>query len=265
MSGAAELFSLKGRNAFVTGASGHLGRTMSRALGSAGAHLILNGRNEAKLKAFAEELSAENISSEIAAFDIMDEEAVAALFAKMDSDARPLHVIINNAYTGRAAPWSEATPDDFATAFQSGVTAAFNITKAAHPSLSRADGVASVINIASMYGHIAPDPKIYGDTGLNSPPHYNAAKGGLIQLTRHLATHLAPDGIRVNAISPGPFPTEGIQAEQPDFMERLAAKTALGRIGAPGELAGPALFLASDASSFVTGINLPVDGGWSTW
>jgi len=260
-----DLFNLSNRAAFISGAAGHLGSAMARALGQAGAHLILNGRDEDKLNIFAAKLANEDISAEIACFDIMDHDAVAALFGKMDADGKPLHILINNAYTGRATPWTEATPEDFEIAFRSGVTAAFDITKAAHPCLARANSKASVINIASMYGHLAPDPDIYGDTGLNSPPHYNAAKGGLIQLTRHLATHLASDGIRVNAISPGPFPTDGIQSKEPEFMARLAGKTALGRIGAPDELGGPALFLASDASSYVTGINLPVDAGWSTY
>ena len=260
-----DLFDLRGRTAFISGAAGHLGSAMARGLGKAGAHLILNGRNQARLDDFIGELTTDGISAEPACFDIMDHDAVEALFGEMDERGKALHVLINNAYTGRAAPWDQATPEDFETAFASGVTAAFNIIKAAHPCLRRANGTASVINIASMYGHLAPDPKVYGDTGLNSPPHYNAAKGGLIQLTRHLATHLADDGIRVNTISPGPFPTADIQAREPDFMARLGGKTALGRIGNPNELAGPALFLASDASSYVTGVNLPVDAGWSAF
>ncbi len=260
-----ELFSLKGRTAFISGASGHLGSAMAAALGAAGAHLIVNGRNEDKLDAFAETLRKQNISVETAAFDIRDKAAVDALFGRLDSENRALHVIINNAYTGRAASWTEATDEDFETAFRSGVTAAFNIIRAAHSCMARAGGKASVINIASMYGHLAPDPGVYGETGLNSPPHYNAAKGALIQLTRHLATHLAADGIRVNAISPGPFPTQDVQSREPEFMARLAAKTPMGRIGVASEITGAALFLASDASSYVTGINLPVDGGWSTW
>ncbi len=265
MSTPTELFSLEGRTAFISGASGHLGSAMAETLGAAGAHLILNGRDQARLDALVKTLRKRNISADSAAFDIMDKAAIDALFTKLDGEGHTLHVIINNAYTGRAAPWTEATEGDFETAFRSGVTAAFNIVRAAHPCLARADGKASVINIASMYGHIAPDPSVYGETGLNSPPHYNAAKGGLIQLGRHLATHLAGDGIRVNTISPGPFPTEAIQAKEPEFMKRLAAKTPLGRIGVPSELTGAALFLASDASGYVTGINLPVDGGWSAW
>lgn len=259
------LFSLEGRTAFISGASGHLGSAMGLAMGQAGASLIINGRDEAKLEVLAETLREQNISVQTAPFDIMDGSAIDALFSKLNTEGRAVHVLVNNAYTGRAAPWTEATGEDFDTAFRSGVTAAFNIARAAHPCLVRANGKASIINIASMYGHIAPDPGIYGDTGLNSPPHYNAAKGGLIQLTRYLATHMAKDGIRVNAISPGPFPTETIQSERPDFIKRLAAKTALGRIGTPDELAGVALFLASDAASFITGVNLPVDGGWSAW
>jgi NAD(P)-dependent dehydrogenase (short-subunit alcohol dehydrogenase family) len=116
-----------------------------------------------------------------------------------------------------------------------------------------------------MYGHVSPDPRLYGESGLNSAPWYGAAKGGLIQLTRYLACHLAPERIRVNAISPGPFPRTEISAGKSDFIQRLEQKVPMGRIGMPEEIAGPLLFLASDASSYVTGINLPVDGGWTAW
>jgi len=112
---------------------------------------------------------------------------------------------------------------------------------------------------------VAPDPKLYGQPGQMSPPHYGAAKAGLLQLTRHLAAELGQDGIRVNALSPGPFPRPEVASKDPAFAVRLAGRTMLGRTGAPEEIRGPILFLASRASSFVTGSALVADAGWTAW
>ena len=122
-----------------------------------------------------------------------------------------------------------------------------------------------MVNIASMYGSVSPDPAIYGDSGANNPPSYGAAKAGLIQFTRYAACHFAAERIRVNCISPGPFPAQRYFDQDPEFRRRLENKIPMRRTGDPQEIRGPLLFLASDASSYVTGINLPVDGGWTAW
>lgn len=260
----ADMFRLDGRRAFISGAAGHLGEAIARGLGEAGAHVILNGRDQGKLEVLASALQVEGLSAETAAFDIMDTGAIKSTFGAMER----LDIIVNNAYTGRPGALDTATGEDFETAFRSSVTASFEITRAALPALEKAVadvGHASVINISTMYGQVAPDPGLYGASGLNSPPFYGAAKAGVTQLTRYLATHLADKKIRVNSISPGPFPNPGIQAAKPDFIERLGKKNPMGRIAQPDEMKGAVIFLASDASTFVTGINLPVDGGWTAW
>jgi NAD(P)-dependent dehydrogenase (short-subunit alcohol dehydrogenase family) len=126
-------------------------------------------------------------------------------------------------------------------------------------------GDASVVNIASMYGHVSPDPAIYGDSGQNSPPYYSAAKAALIHYTRYAAVHLAPDRVRVNAISPGPFPPMRFRDEKPDFYAQLVKKVPMGRIGMAEDMVGPLVFLASPHAQYVTGTNLCVDGGWTAW
>jgi NAD(P)-dependent dehydrogenase (short-subunit alcohol dehydrogenase family) len=144
------------------------------------------------------------------------------------------------------------------------VVAAFEAVRAARPALVRAvaeGGDASIVNIASMYGQVAPDARLYDNRDGQSPFHYGPAKAGLIQLSRHLAAELGKDRIRVNTLVPGPFPA----AAPEDFAQRLAARTMLGRIGRAGEIAGPLLFLASPASTYVTGAVLNVDGGWTAW
>jgi len=258
------LFRLDDRVALITGAAGHLGRAMSRALGEAGAHLILNGRNESRLRDFAGELKAAGCSAELAQFDVMDS---AQLRRTVERYAR-LDIIVNNAITMTPRGMSALEPSDFESVYRSGVTAAFEIVRAALPGLRaavREAGEASIVNISSMYGAVAPDRRIYSSPDQASPLHYGPAKAALLQLTRHMAAELGPEKIRVNALVPGPFPRPDVAGRDPGFAGRLAGRTMLGRTGDAAEIAGPVLFLASRAASFVTGATLVVDGGWTAW
>jgi len=259
-----DLFRLDGCTAFVSGAAGHLGRAMSRALCEAGAHVILNGRDPARLKDFEGELRGDGFSAESAAFDVGDAAAVRAFFGRLER----LDVLVNNAVSMTPKPFAALEPADFEKTYASAVTAAFEAVRAARPALkaaAEARGEASVVNIASMYASVAPDARLYARPDQASPFHYGPAKAALVQLTRHLAAELGPEKIRVNALVPGPFPQNSVASGDPAFAARLSAKTMLGRTGAAGEIAGPVLFLASKASSFVTGAALAADGGWTAW
>ena len=261
------MFRLDGRTAFISGAAGHLGQAMVRGFLSAGARVILNGRQPARLDALRAKLRQEGHDADavaICAFDVRDEGAFARCFAQLPR----LDILVNNAITVEMGTIEASTPEQFASAYDSGVRAAFGAMRAAEPPLLKAvdaTGHAAIINIASMYGLVSPDPSIYGTTGLNSPPAYGPAKAALIQLTRYMACHWGPKGIRVNAIAPGPFPRDEFQREHPDFTERLAAKTPLGRVGTPNEIAGTGVFLGCDASTYITGTVVNVDGGWTAW
>ncbi len=255
-----ELFRLDGRTAFVSAARGHLGRAMSRALGQAGAHIVINGRDDAALEIFERELRAEGLSVSHAAFDAADPQKLRSYFSQL----KRLDILVNNAVSMTVKPFAALTPADFAQTYASAVTATFEAARAALPALQQgvaAAGEASIVNIASMYAQVSPDARLYDAPEGQSPFHYGPAKAGLVQLTRHLAAELGPHKIRVNALVPGPFPN-GVEEK---LGARLAARTMLGRLGTPPEIAGPLLFLASPAASFITGSALNVDGGWTAW
>lgn len=260
----AGLFQLDGRVAFVSGAAGHLGWAMTRALLEAGAHVIVNGRNPSRLARLREQLGPEGRRVRAAAFDMADIAAVQDFFSGMDR----LDILVNNAVSMTAKPMHALDAGDFEITYRSSVVAAFEAVRAALPALrqgARANGEASVVQVASMYGMVSPDPRLYTNPDQASPFHYGPAKAALLQLTRHLAAMLGSERIRVNALVPGPFPGPEARASDPAFAARLAERTMLGRTGEPRDIAGPLLFLASPASAYMTGASLVIDGGWTAW
>jgi len=259
---AQNFFRLDGKTAFVSGSRGHLGQAMTRALAGAGAHVFVNGRDRPALEDFVRTLVAEGLSAEAAAFDAHDVEKIRGFFGGL----KRLDVLVNNIGFMQAKAFARLEPEDFAATYAATVTTAFESVRAALPALKQAvaaSGDAGVINISSMYAQVSPDARLYDAPGQQSPFHYGPAKAGLEQLTRHLAAELGRERIRVNALVPGPFPQPGKMP--PGLERRLAERTMLNRIGGCEEIGGPLLFLASPASSFVTGACLNVDGGWTAW
>ena len=253
-------FDLSGLNALVTGAGGHLGSSMAKGLAEHGAHVYLNGRNEKKLTNLKKEIDDLKCKSSIARFDIENKQQVKAFFKKINK----LDILVNNAYHGKPGKFEEFDSISFKEAFNVNMISLANIVDVSLSKLKNSKN-ASIINISSMYGSIIPDPKIYKDTGLDNPPYYGIVKAGIEHYTKYASVNLAKYKIRVNSISPGPFPNKKIIKKYPDFISRLKKKNPLNKIGMPKDLITSVLFLSSPNSSFITGSNIPVDGGWKIW
>ena len=258
-----DLFGLHGRVAIVTGACGWLGSAMSRALAEAGATLVVTSRDGGQAAGFAAELpGAGHVGL---AFDQGDTDSIPGFVADVVARLGRVDVLVNNAYGATAPNIDDATAEDFDRAYHVGVTAYFLLAREVMFHLRERQAPGSIVNIASMYGVVASYPSAYDGLPVNSPPNYHGIKGAVVHLTRHLAAYWAQHNIRVNAISPGPFPKPETFERLPEFIERLEQKLPLGRMGQPHELKGAVVLLASDAGSFITGQNLLVDGGWTAW
>ena len=201
-----------------------------------------------------------------AVFDVTDEISVQDWFSCNGSIA--LHGLVNNAYAGVGGSVETAIEEDYQNSFEVSLLSAQRLIKHALPSLRKAvqeSGNAAVVNIGSMYGLVSPNQRVYENKRVANPPFYGVAKAALLQWTRYAACEFGHEGIRVNAISPGPFPSTEVQKNNPAFISLLANKVPLGRIGRAEEIKGPLAFLISDSSTFVNGANLIVDGGWTCW
>ena len=241
---------LDGRVALVTGASAGLGTRFARVLHAAGAHVMVTARRADLLEELAREC---RTRIEPLAGDIADPRHRQRLAEHARSHGR-LDVLVNNAGTCDDGPLDQQSLDDLQRVIEINLISVLDLARLT-ADLLRAAPSASVINVASMYGLI----------GSRSPmAAYHATKAALINLTRHLAAVWGRDGVRVNALAPGYFPTDltGFLAD-PAFSQSICDRTLLGRTPAPDELDGPLLFLATDASSYMTGQTLVIDGGWT--
>ena len=259
------MFSLKGKVAIVTGGAGHLGTAISEALAQYGAKLVIASRNADQCQTLARQLSKDyGIEAKGSELDMCSHDSVIQCMEKVHSEMGSVDILINNASSGKPSIGIEAvTEEDWLNGLNGTINGVFRCTKTVIPYM-RKNHYGVIINISSMYGIVSPDSRIYGDSGYNNPPDYGAGKAAIIQFTKYSACHLACDGIRVNAISPGPFPGAEVQQNK-TFISNLENRVPLGRIGRPDDLKGAIVFLASNASSYVTGQNIIVDGGWTVW
>ncbi len=258
-------FSLAGRSAVVIGGAGLLGSQISEALAELGARVIVASRDRGRCDTFVAELTA-RFQGDHRAYevDITVPASIDALFADVANlDGGGLDILVNCGWSGRKNTFDSISDADWNLDIEVSLNGVFRSVRAAVPLLEKRRGV--ILSVSSMYGLVAPDYRLYDSSDLANPPSYGAAKAGVLQLTRYLASFLSPKGIRVNCLSPGPFPYEETQRAHPEFITRLSAKNPLGRVGVPHEIKGAAALLCSDASSYMTGQNISVDGGWTVW
>jgi NAD(P)-dependent dehydrogenase (short-subunit alcohol dehydrogenase family) len=247
----ADLLRLDGRVALITGASSGLGARFATVLRQAGADVVLTARRPNRLDAVAARMGEH---ATVAAGDLRDPAVRAALIERVAERHGRLDVLINNAGVCDGGAVEKQTLAELVEVIELNLVATLDLCRLAAPLLFARPG-ATVINVASIYGLV----------GSRAPmAAYNASKGALINLTRHLAAQWGPRGIRVNALAPGFFPTDLTgQLSSPVQRQQIEQRTLLGRVPTLTEIDGPLLFLASDAASYVTGHVLTVDGGWT--
>ena len=261
------LFEMTKKNSLVTGAAGKLGTIISLTLAELGSNLILVDRLSNDLSKLKSKIQKKfNVDVKVFDFDLENENDRKAFVNSLKNEVDYLDVLINNAafvgtsnLEGWAVEFENQSLETWRRAFEVNVTAPFHLSQLLRNFLELSKNP-SIINISSIYGYLGPDWKLYENNGLSNPAAYSCSKGALIQLTRWLSTTLAP-AIRVNSISPG-----GIYRSQPDnFLKKYIEKTPLKRMASEDDLSGTIAYLASDASKYVTGENLIVDGGFSAW
>jgi len=250
-----DLFRLDSRVALITGGAGGLGLVFARALAGAGADIALLGRRGEAAQAAADAVAHEFSHRALGvAADVTNQEQVRAAFDRVRAELGRIDILINSAGVNIRRPSVDFSLDDWRKVIDINLTGSFICAQAAAPAMIE-NGWGRVINISSMLGMV----------GLGERPAYTAAKGGVIQLTRTMALEWAQHKVTVNALAPGPFGTEMNRPlmENPVAYRAFADKVPLNRWGETEELAGPIVFLASEASSFMTGAVLTVDGGWT--
>ncbi len=267
----ADKFRLDNRVAVVTGACGILGGVFSRSLAEAGANVIIADLDDGRVKALADEISRDTGGEAHGApVDLRSEASVKAWALGILSEHGQVDVIVNNAAAkspGFFAPLKDFSVADWNEVFSVNVGGVFLVVRELGPTMAER-GSGSIINISSIYGVVGPDQRIYEGSryeamggAINTPLVYSASKGAVIAMTRYLAAYWGARGVRTNTLTPG-----GVSSGQHDaFMEKYSNRVPLGRMAKRDELTGALLFLASDASSYVNGQNIIVDGGLTAW
>lgn len=257
-----KLFDLTGRVALITGGSGYLGQSLSRALAEAGATVVIGSRDRNRAQSIVDELPSPGGAAHYAvALDQLDESSLNEGFDDAVISAGQVDILINNGQQGHALDLTNVTAEAFNKDLQN-ATGYFLLARRLRDHVVSRRAPGSIVMIGSMYGVVGSYPDAYDGICAASPVQYHTLKGGIVHMTRHLAVYWAKDNVRVNCLSPGPFPS----AKAPlQMVARLKLKSPAGRMGEPHELKGPLLMLVSDAGSYITGQNLLVDGGWTAW
>ena len=253
-------FDLSGRVALITGGSGYLGGALAAALAESGGTVVVASRDMLRAESVASALPGEGPHHAVQ-IDHTDEASITSGFARAVELAGKVDILVNNGHQATVGDLYDVTADAFSTQLAN-ATGYFLLARALRDHVVARDAPGCVVMLGSMYGSVGSYPDAYEGVCPASPVAYHALKGGILQMTRHLAVYWAKDRVRVNALSPGPFPAPSAPRE---MVQRLCQKSPLKRMGEPHELKGPLLLLVSDAGSYMTGQNLVIDGGWTAW
>ncbi len=254
--------SLEGKTIWVTGGAGYLGSAITAQLDAHCAKVICFDLAD-RADSLVRQRGLERTIGQ--ALDVTDVDGLpAAIDAVVEKHGLPDGLVHLPTASSRNRTVETLSTTEFSRTFDRALTPTFVFCRELAERM-KTRGAGAFVLFASMYGVVAPDPRIYRAPMTPNPIDYGAAKAALIQMTRYLAVHYGPAGLRFNCVTPGPFPNPTVQQSDPQFIAELANKTALGRIGQNSEIAGPALFLLTDSASFVTGQSLVVDGGWTAW
>lgn len=253
-----ELFDLTGRIAVVTGGAGLYGTQLSTALAEAGAAVVIAARDQDRAGDLSTTLCARGLRARALPLDLADEASIVALRDRVVVELGGIDILVNNAVHRQGGTIEATSRADWEATARVNATGLFLMCKHVGARMvQQRHGV--IINIGSIHGVVGPDFSVYEGADFVSPAFYAYDKGGMINFTRYLANYYAPHGIRVNCLSPGGF----LSGQDNALVRNYCQRTPLGRMAGPNDLKGAVVFLASDASAYVTGANLLVDGGWT--
>ena len=259
------MFSLKGKTIIITGGSTHLGKAMSESVCKFGGNVVICSRNAERCNEFAAQLNRQYSVECIGTYlDFCDESSIMALVSMVIDKYNSIDVLINNASFSVPDYVENQSYEDFMKGLEGTIGGTFNVTSRVIKTMINQNH-GNIISVSSMYGVVSPKPSLYEDTcEFPNPSNYGSGKAAIIQFTKYLACNYAKYNIRANCIVPGAFPNIETQ-NNTRFIEKLKSEIPMSRIGKPEDLDGITVFLASEASSYITGQSIHVDGGWTIW
>ena len=261
-----DLFDLSGKVAVVTGGTGLFGAPISSALAGAGAEVVIASRNAENCREFAQSLTNQSLKASGWELDLASEDSIVAFVKSITAQFGKIDILVNNAVSRQGfSDLENMNGADWEAAQRVNSTGLMLITKEVVKGMRELRS-GNIINVGSIQGVVGPHFPVYGQTGMTSPVNYTYDKWGMVGFTKWLANYYGGFNIRANCISPGGYgPGVEVMEGKEEFIENYKRLTPLGRFANDRDIQGPVVFLASEASAFITGHNLVVDGGWTSW